>query len=346
MGTALRAGIIGSGNTGRLHAQGYLHAGATVACCAGQGGERARALAATYGCDWTDNYRRLLERSDIDVVSVCTPTWTHQEIALAVLAAGKHILCEKPITQGPAACAPLVRMVASTGLTFQAGYMKWHHPLTQRLVELVAQIQPLQTARVRTYYPVPLERWERLQLTRDRQGGGALMLSGSHILAVQCLLLGYPLQAMPMMNWQPTLTGIDRYTAALFRQPDGVIVSFEAGWLPLTNVGIDHTGWEEIIELNGAGGRLEIHYPWWNRTETSAARLLLHSNADGQTHEFHATPASQFDAEVAAFVRAVEGGQPPTPSVIDAYRIHALIDQLYAAGTREQAVTFDYGLPG
>jgi len=45
------------------------------------------------------------------------------------------------------------------------------------------------------------------------------------------------------------------------------------------------------------------------------------------------TPASQFDAEVAAFVRAVEGGQPPTPSVIDAYRIHALIDQLYAAGT-------------
>ena len=218
MATALRAGIIGSGSTGRLHAQGYLRAGATVACCAGQGGERARTLAATYQCDWTDDYRRLLERSDIDVVSICTPTWTHQEIALAALDAGKHVLCEKPITAGPAACAPVVRRVQETGLIFQAGYMKWHHPLTHRFAELVAQIQPLQTARVRTYYPVPLDRWERLQLSRDQQGGGALMLSGSHILAVQCLLLDDPVQAMPMMHWQSTLTGIDR-TAGEREQP-------------------------------------------------------------------------------------------------------------------------------
>ncbi|MCL4546100.1 MAG: Gfo/Idh/MocA family oxidoreductase [Chloroflexi bacterium] len=342
----VRAGVIGCGYTGRLHAQGYLKAGATVTACFSRSPERARGLAEVYGAAWTDDYRELLRRDDVDVVSICTPTWTHQEIAMAALEAGKHVLCEKPVTATRAQCEPLVRKVQTSKLLFQAGYMKVHHPLTRDLAELLPEIAPLRVCHVRTFYPVPLDRWAQLSLTRERQGGGALMLSGSHVLAVVCLLLGYPVEAHVLSHWENATECADRYTATLFRQPEGAVAIFEAGWLALTNVGLEHTGWEEFIELNGDGGRLEIHYPWWNRTDQISPRLLLHSNKDGQTHEFHARPVSHFDAEVAAFVQSVQAGSTPVPSIEDAYRIHALIEQLYSPGERNPALRLSYTLPG
>ena len=54
---------------------------------------------------------------------------------------------------------------------------------------------------------------------------------------------------------------------------------------------------------------------------------------------------SRFNSETVSVVQAIDGQQAPSPSIVEAVRLHALIDQLYAEGEREQPVTFDYRVP-
>ena len=100
-------GIIGWGFMGKTHAQAlrslplfYPGAGFEVALrgvCA-RHIENARDAAGALGIDfYTDDYRRLLARDDIDVVSVCTPNDQHEEMAIAALRAGKHLYIDKPL---------------------------------------------------------------------------------------------------------------------------------------------------------------------------------------------------------------------------------------------------------
>ncbi|HET7772057.1 MAG TPA: Gfo/Idh/MocA family oxidoreductase [Chloroflexota bacterium] len=112
----VRVGIVGAGFAAGLHLRAYRQCGAPraeVVGIAGGRSERARKLAAEYGVpNAYDDYRRLLDRPDVDVVDLCTPNNLHHQMALDALAAGKHLIVEKPLTGyfgGPGAAEPVGR---------------------------------------------------------------------------------------------------------------------------------------------------------------------------------------------------------------------------------------------
>lgn len=109
----VRVGLVGAGFAAGLHLRAYRacgRPGARVVAIASARLERARRVAGEYGiADAYDDYRRLLDRGDVDVVDLCTPNHLHERMALDTLAAGKHLIVEKPLTgyfgprgQGPA----------------------------------------------------------------------------------------------------------------------------------------------------------------------------------------------------------------------------------------------------
>ena len=67
---------------------------------------------------FTTDYQRFLEDESIDIIVVCSPDHLHAEHAIAALRAGKHVLCEKPMTTNVQSCRDIVRAVDETGLTF------------------------------------------------------------------------------------------------------------------------------------------------------------------------------------------------------------------------------------
>lgn len=121
----LRVGMIGYGFMGRAHSNAYKrlndffpveHRVVLQAAC-GRNEEKTRAFAANWGYARVEtDWRKVVEAADIDLVDICTPNDTHQEIALAAAKAGKMIVCEKPLARNVAEAEPMVKAVEEAGV--------------------------------------------------------------------------------------------------------------------------------------------------------------------------------------------------------------------------------------
>ncbi len=127
----LRVGMIGYGFMGRTHSNAYhqvnhffdlQHQPVLKAVCA-RNAEKAKAFADKWGYESVEtDWRKLLERKDIDVIDICTPNNTHAEIALAACAAGKMILCEKPLAMNGPEGLKMVEAVEKAGVANMVWY--------------------------------------------------------------------------------------------------------------------------------------------------------------------------------------------------------------------------------
>ncbi len=103
-----RIGIVGTGWGARVQVPTFREAGLDVVAIAGFHPDKTREIADELGVRPHDHWRELVEAKDVDLVSVTAPPYEHREIAIAALAAGKHVLCEKPTTLNPHEAEQLV----------------------------------------------------------------------------------------------------------------------------------------------------------------------------------------------------------------------------------------------
>jgi len=137
--SSIRFGLIGFGAWGQHHANSISKtAGAElVALAARSEASVAAAKEAHSEAEVFDDYRRLLEREDIDCVDVVVPSYLHHEIGLAVLDAGKHLLLEKPMGISVAECDDLVQRAAGKGLLLAVGHELRLSSLWGKVKELI-----------------------------------------------------------------------------------------------------------------------------------------------------------------------------------------------------------------
>src|SRR4051812_42892117 len=113
----LRTAIAGAGMIGRVHLDAVRRSGAPVVGISASSPARARKAAAELGVERAfDSSRALVTSDDVDVVHICPPNDVHAELAEAALRAGKHVVCEKPLTTGAATADALAELAAASGL--------------------------------------------------------------------------------------------------------------------------------------------------------------------------------------------------------------------------------------
>ncbi|WP_077800535.1 Gfo/Idh/MocA family protein [Streptomyces sp. JHA26] len=202
----LRVGMVGYAFMGAAHSQGWRTAGRVfdlplnpvmTAIC-GRDADAVRTAADRYG--WASaetDWRALVEREDIDLVDICTPGDSHAEIALAALAAGKHVLCEKPLANTVAEAEEMTRAAEEAGARGQLAMVGFNYrrvPATALARRMVAEGRIGRLRHVRVTY---LQDWLvdpeaplTWRLRKEQAGSGALGDLGAHIVDLAQYLTG------------------------------------------------------------------------------------------------------------------------------------------------------------
>lgn len=132
--TRLRAGIIGGGFIAGVHARSIRVAGAQVVGIASSSSARAERAAAEFRIARPyDSPARLIASDEIDVVHICTPNSTHAELATLAIEAGKHVVCEKPLTTSVAESARLAVAAQESGLVATIPFVYRFHPMAREM---------------------------------------------------------------------------------------------------------------------------------------------------------------------------------------------------------------------
>jgi UDP-N-acetylglucosamine 3-dehydrogenase len=136
----LNVGVVGCGSWGRNHARVYkdLESAALLAV-ADVDQSIAEEVGVRYNVDWYTEPDKMFDRSDIEAVSICTPTVTHADIALTAIKAGKHVLVEKPMTDTIDEAKSLIRAAEAQGVYLAVGFVERFNPAVNETIKKISE---------------------------------------------------------------------------------------------------------------------------------------------------------------------------------------------------------------
>ena len=157
MAQAIRVGIIGGGFMGRVHTQAARSVGANIVAVASSSADAAKRAAYALNIpNWYATADELINDPDIHLVHICTPNATHAELAHKAIAAGKHVICEKPLAVSSAESKALVEAAAEAGVVASVPFIYRFHPLAR---EARARIADGTTGRIFSVRGSYLQDW-------------------------------------------------------------------------------------------------------------------------------------------------------------------------------------------
>ncbi len=183
----MKVGIIGASFAKAAYLPALRHVpGAEVVALASARMESAQAAAAEFGVPHAyDDWEAMLSSHSFDLVCIATPTVLHEAQALAAIAAGAHVLCEKPTAMNAGEAASMLQAAEAAGRIHMIDHELRFNPNRMRIAELIAEgalgeIRHADISNVGTTWGDPASRPEGDWWSLAEQGGGRLGANGSH----------------------------------------------------------------------------------------------------------------------------------------------------------------------
>jgi predicted dehydrogenase len=290
--------------------------GVQVAAVAARDSARAEAFARRHGIPRVHaTYADLLADDDLDAVYVPLPNALHAEWTLAAVAAGRHVLCEKPLTSNAAEAQRVAAAARDAGVVVMEAFHYRYHPLTRRALELVPRLGRLTHVDTRLCFPLP--RFGDIRYSY-RLGGGAMMDAGCYALHALRTLGG----AEPeVVSARAALHGpqVDRLMVARYRFPGGATGRTVASLWSRYLLGVS-------ARVTGERGELRI----FNYVMPQGYHRLTLRTGEGR-HAERVPGEASYTHQLRAFAAAVGGGDTNLTAAADAVATMRLIDAVYAA---------------
>lgn len=340
----LRFGLIGCGRVAPRHAESIAQAPqATLAAVADVRASRAERFAVQYHADPYTDYRRLIERPDIDIVNICTPSGLHAAMAIEAMRAGKHVIVEKPMALSLADANAMIRVAEETGRKLCVVLQNRYNPPMQDLKRVV------ESGRLgRLLLGNATVRWYRTQeyYEDDWHGtwamdGGALMNQSIHHIDALQWLMGAP-------------QSVFAYTATLAHRMEAedtgvAVVRFRSGALGVIE-GSTITYPENLegsVAVFAERGSLKVGGTALNRKVIWKVEGELEHEKEWLTRD-QLDPASVYgtshSAVIADMISAVLDDRPPKTNGYEARKSVALVLAIYESARSGRPVEVGDGL--
>jgi predicted dehydrogenase len=335
--------IIGAGFITRVgHLPGYKAAGADVVAICDLVEAPARALAAQYGIpkiysDW----REMIETEEPDIVSVCLPNRYHREPTLFALAAGAHVLCEKPIATSVAEAREMFAAAAKAGRHLMAA-QNWRWDANSRAIRRIVDTGDLgeiyygeATALRRLGIPT----WGVFHQA-EHSHGGALLDVGVHMLDLAVWLMGNPEPervsaqtqrkfgtrpeiAKQLRNaWDPAKFDVEDFAVAMVHFTNGATLLLRTSWA--THVDADTFS----VRLVG--------------TEAGATTIppMVYRNHAGIPADEHlqVQPINSYEREISHWLRVVAGKEQQIVTPEETVNVQRIIEGAYRSAAEGREV--------
>lgn len=355
MAKKLKAAIIGLGGISPVHFSGYSKSGVAevYAVCDIKPDVLAK-RAAEYNIPKErcfENYRDMLKLKEIDCVSVCTPNKLHCEMTVNSLAAGKEVLCEKPMAMTPAECVKMNAAAAKYRRKLQIGLMHRFRSDAGYIKKLLDDgvFGDIYYARCQAVRRRGVPSWGVFgQL--DKQGGGGLIDIGVHLIDLTWWLMGKPTPVSVTgatyrtIGNTPGHTGIfgpwdwktytvEDFASGLVRFSNGATMTIECGFC--VNLDKPREAFHIVGDKGGAGVdplviQLEQNGHLMDCTPCDINTVDLHgaSSAGLTTHE----------REVISFCDAILKNKPVYVPGTEAINVQKIINGLYDSAAAKKEV--------
>ncbi len=290
----------------------------TVAAVAARDPERARRFAAKHRIRRVhDSYQDLIDDPAIDAVYNPLPNSLHAPWTLRAIAAGKHVLCEKPFTANAAEAAEVAAAARASGLVVMEAFHYRYHPLARRMREVVAsgEIGPLRYLEASLCFPLP--RFSDIRYSYALAGGATMDAGCYAINWLRMLGPGEP----EVLSARARLHGpdVDRAMSASFRFSGGVLGRMTASlW----------SGQVLRLDAKAVGDRGVMRVFNYVSPQTYN-RLTV--TADGYTRRERVSGEPSYTYQLRAFAAAVRHGDPILTTPEDAVANMTVIDAVYQA---------------
>jgi predicted dehydrogenase len=293
----IRIGIIGAGFIAESHARGFAALPASQArltAVAGRSYERADGLARRYGAEAVHDFASLLPL--VDAVTICTPTPTHAEFAVAALRAGKHVLCEKPIARTTAEAEGMLAAARESTAKLMCAHLTRYEPEHRKAREVLQRgdIGQLRMASHSAVASMPT--WASDAWFADlEQSGGPLLDLALHGFDYLLWLFESPVRRVyAAVAGQ----GAAQYALVSLRFENGGIGQVEASW---AHPGA--AGFALRVELVGTEGLLN-----WDYDQVASMQVV---RQDTGKSTLLMVGEDSFVSQCEAFVTCIEADTPP-----------------------------------
>ena len=264
---------------------------------------RDRARAEAYAREWSipraiAGYQALLDDASIDAVYIPLPNTDHVPWTLAAIAAGKHVLCEKPLALDPADVDRIAAAAAAAGVIVEEGFMYRHEPMTARVMALVNDGAIGTVRAVVSGFTFALEPGANIRL-ESALGGGSLWDVGSYPVTYAQLIAGHePKMVFGTAHWHES--GVDEEFMGMLRfDPGGMTANIYAGF---------RAAYRTWLEILGSDGGLTVPNPFRpGPARDAGARTQRRASSDIEV----AGSPEIFVREIEDFEASVLDGAPP-----------------------------------
>lgn len=264
------------------------------------------------------SYEELLA-ADVDAVYVPLPNDMHAEWTMRAAAAGKHVLCEKPLAMSAAQAREIADACSDAGVKLGEAFMYRHHPSWTETVRLVRDGVIGELQAVQSWFSYFNDDPTNIR-NRSENGGGAVMDIGCYNINLSRMLFSAePSRVSAAVHRDPVM-GIDTLTSAVLEFPGGGQATFTCS-----------TRAEPFqrVQISGTTGRIEIEIPF-NIPPDRETRIELIRSGEQQTLRFPAV--DQYTVQAELFAQAIlDDTDVPVP-IDDAIGNMAVIDTILANG--------------